>query len=398
MPVAAPAAWLAVASLAVSTFASVTTEFLPVGLLTDIAAGLGVSEGTAGLMITMPAVMATVMGPLLIVLSGRLDRRTVVLVLSALLVVSNALAAVAPNFGTMLVARVLLGICVGGFWTFAPSVVARLVPEALHPRAMSYVLAGISVATVAGVPAGALLGNLAGWRMAFIVAAVLSAIVLVLQLRVLPRMPAERAIPARDLLLPLKRGSGRAVLGVGLLLITGHFVAYTYLRPMLDQIYGVTPPYITAMLLIFGVAGFAGTFLGGHMVSRTLRGTPLLAAAAIAVALVIAASGMGGTPGAVIVLTLWGGAFGLVPVAMTTWMQKAMPDASEAGQALLVCVFQISISTGAFVGGRIADANGVAGSMQLGAALAFVVGIAIIALMRMRPIGGALPVMENGAS
>jgi predicted MFS family arabinose efflux permease len=382
--VPAPAAWLAVASLAVSTFASVTTEFLPVGLLTNIAAGLGVTEGTAGLMITMPAVMAALTGPLLIVLSGRLDRRTVVLVLSALLVASNVLAAVAPNFATMLVARVMLGVVVGGFWTFAPSVVARLVPEPMMPRAMSYVLAGISLATVAGVPAGALLGDLAGWRMAFVVAAVVAAVVLAMQLRLLPRMPAERAIPARDLLVPLTRPGSRAVLGVGLLLITGHFVGYTYLRPMLDQIFGLSPNHITAMLLVFGVAGLVGTFLGGRLVGRSLRGTPLLAAAAIAAALLFATTVGGGLAGAALVTALWGAAFGLVPVAMTTWMQKALPDASEAGQALLVVTFQVSISSGAFVGGRIADASGVAGTLQLGAALAIAAGAVILVLARQR--------------
>ena len=394
-PISTPAAWLAVASLAVSTFASVTTEFLPVGLLTNIAAGLGVSEGTAGLMVTMPAVMAAIMGPLLIVLSGRLDRRTVVLVLSALLVVSNALAAIAPNFATMLVARVMLGIVVGGFWTFAPSIVARLVPEAMQPRAMSYVLAGISLATVAGVPAGALLGDLAGWRTAFVVSGVLAAVVLAMQLRLLPRMPAQRAIPARDLLVPLVRPAARSVLLVTLLMVTGHFLAYTYLRPMLDQIFGLSPSHITAMLLVFGVAGFAGTFVGGRLVGHSLRGTPLLAAALIAAALLFATTATGGLAGAAIVAALWGGAFGLVPVAMTTWMQKALPDASEAGQALLVVAFQISISSGAFVGGQIADASGVVGSLKVGAALAIAAGALILVIGR-KPVVAiqAAPVEE----
>jgi len=389
-PISTPAAWLAVASLAVSTFASVTTEFLPVGLLTNIAAGLGVSEGTAGLMVTMPAVMAAIMGPLLIVLSGRLDRRTVVLVLSALLVVSNALAAIAPNFATMLVARVMLGIVVGGFWTFAPSIVARLVPESMQPRAMSYVLAGISLATVAGVPAGALLGDLAGWRSAFIVSGVLAAVVLAMQLRLLPRMPAQRAIPARDLLKPMLRPAARSVLLVTLLMVTGHFLAYTYLRPMLDQIFGLSPSHITAMLLVFGVAGFAGTFVGGRLVGHSLRGTPLLAAALIAAALLFATTATGGLAGAAIVAALWGGAFGLVPVAMTTWMQKALPDASEAGQALLVVAFQISISSGAFIGGQIADASGVAGSLKVGAALAIAAGALILVIGR-KPVVAIQP-------
>jgi predicted MFS family arabinose efflux permease len=144
------------------------------------------------------------------------------------------------------------------------------------------------------------------------------------------------------------------------------------------------------MLLVFGVAGFAGTFVGGRLVGRSLRGTPLLAAALIASALLFATTATGGLLGAAIVAALWGGAFGLVPVAMTTWMQKALPDASEAGQALLVVAFQISISSGAFVGGQIADASGVAGSLKVGAALAIAAGALILVISR-KPAVGAPP-------
>ena len=155
-------AWLAVGSIAVGTFSMVTTEFLPIGLLTDIATGLDVSDGTAGLMVTIPGVLAAFAGPALIVASGRLDRRTVMIALSALLVASNLLAAIAPNFATMLVARLLLGLCIGGFWTFAPGAATQLVPDMSKARAMSLVLAGVSAATVFGVPAGAFISNFAG--------------------------------------------------------------------------------------------------------------------------------------------------------------------------------------------------------------------------------------------
>ncbi len=263
-PAVFASAWIAVASLAISTFASVTTEFLPIGLLTNIAASLHISEGTAGLMVTMPGIIAALTGPVLIIVSGRLDRRTVLLVLSSLLVVSNLLAALAPNLAIMLSARILLGLCVGGFWTFAPSATSHLVPAALQPRAMSYVLAGISVATIAGVPAGVLLGNLAGWRIAFTVSAFLAAMVLVLQIRVLPPMPPVRAIRPHELLTPLSHSGARLGLIVTLLIVAGHFAAYTYLRPMLHLVFGLSPQEITTLLLVYGVAGFAGTFLGGE--------------------------------------------------------------------------------------------------------------------------------------
>lgn len=370
-------AWLAVASLAISTFSSVTTEFLPIGLLTNIATSLHISEGVAGLMVTMPGLIAALTGPVLIIAAGRLDRRTVLLVLSLLLVVSNLLAALAPNLATMLLARVLLGMCVGGFWTFAPGATGHLVPVALQPRAMSYILAGISVATIAGVPAGAFLGNLAGWRMAFVASAILATTVLVLQTRVLPPMPPARAILLRDLLAPLAHAGARLGLIVTLLIVAGHFAAYTYLRPMLQQVYGLSSDDVTTLLLVYGVAGVAGTFLGGRLVTHSVRGTSLLAALMIASVLLFSAlAGKGLTSGAA-AAAVWGAAFGLVPVSMTTWMLKSLPDSPEAGQALMVSFFQIAISLGALIGGLVVDDFGVGGSLLLGGGLSVLAAVVI---------------------
>ena len=379
------AAWLAVASMAVGTFATVTTEFMPIGLLTNIAEGLGVSEGTAGLMVTTPGIVAALAGPGLIVLSGRLDRRAVLLALSALLVVSNLLAAFAPNFATMLVARFLLGLCVGGFWTFAPSATGHLVPAALLPRAMSLVLAGISVATVFGVPAGALLGNLAGWRATFGVTAALAAVVLMCQAWLLPAMPPARAIGLRDLLTPLARPMARVGLFAVLFLISGHFAAYTYLKPLLQQVFGLSPNAVTGLLLVYGAAGFIGTFTGGSLVARSVRGTTLLAALAIAGVLLVAAlaggqahaGGTGSLAMGTAVVLVWGMAFGLIPVALTSWMIEAVPDAQEAGQALLVSGFQVAIALGAALGGLAVDRRGVSSAILLGSASALVAAVVV---------------------
>jgi len=367
---AALPAWLAVASLGVGAFATVTTEFLPIGLLPSIAATLGVSEGTAGLMVTMPGVVAAVAGPALIVASGRLDRRAVLIALSALLVGSNLLAALAPNFATMLVARLMLGLCVGGFWTFAPGAATFLVPPAEHARAMSYVLTGISVATVAGVPAGSLLSNLMGWRASFAAAALVGAVVLAFQLRLLPAMPPARATGLRDLLTPLVRGGARLGLLVTLFLVAGHFAAYTYLTPLLLQVFRQPPAVVTTLLLVYGVAGFVGTFFGGRLAARGARGITFITAALIALTLLLSALFGGGLVGGVLVVALWGVAFGFLPVAMTTWMLEALPDAPEAGQALLVTAFQVAIASGALVGGLVVDGVGVAGAMWLGGGLA----------------------------
>lgn len=376
------AAWLAVGSIAVGTFAMVTTEFLPIGLLTDIGAGLGVSDGTAGLMVTMPGVLAAIAGPALIVASGRLDRRTVMVTLTTMLVASNLLAALAPNFGTMLVARLLLGLCIGGFWTFAPSAATQLVAPGSRARAMSLVLAGVSAATVLGVPAGALLGTLAGWRAAFGLTGVLAAIVLAVQIWFLPAMPPARAIRPRDLLTPLTRRMAQVGLLAVLFLVAGHFAAYTYLKPLLQQVFGLGAGPVTALLLVYGAVGFVGTFIGGSLVARSVRAAALLAAVLLATALLLATLVGDSFVAAAAVIVTWGVAFGMIPVALTGWMMEAVPDAPEAGQALLVSGFQVAIASGALLGGVIVDGWGISSAMLLSGALVLVAAVIVGGLGR----------------
>jgi predicted MFS family arabinose efflux permease len=381
-PDSSRAAWLAVGSIAVGTFAMVTTEFLPIGLLTDIGAGLQVSDGTAGLMVTMPGVLAAFAGPALIVASGRLDRRTVMVTLTAMLVASNLLAAFAPNFATMLLARLLLGLCIGGFWTFAPSAATQLVASGAQARAMSLVLAGVSAATVLGVPAGALVGTLAGWRAAFGLTGALAAVVLAIQVWLLPAMPPARAIRPRDLLTPLTRRMAQVGLLAVLFLVAGHFAAYTYLKPLLQQVFGLDANGVTTLLLAYGAVGFLGTFVGGTLVARSVRAAALLAAVLLAAALLLSTVvGSGFLAGAAVVVT-WGVAFGMIPVALTGWMMEAVPDAPEAGQALLVSGFQVAIASGALLGGLVVDGQGISSAMLLSGALVLVAAVVVGGLGR----------------
>lgn len=363
--------WLAVGSIAVGTFAMVTTEFLPVGLLTDIAADLNVSVGHAGLMVTVPGLVAAVAGPALIVASGRLDRRLVMIALTVLLTLVNLVGALAPSFGVMLVARVLLGICVGGFWTFAPGIGTQLVPAASQARAMAIILAGISVGTVAGVPAGALLGSLAGWRSAFATTAVLAALVTLAQWWLLPALPATRALRAADLLKPLRLPMAQVGLVAIAFLILGHFAAYTYLKPLLEKVFGLEPAMVAVLLLVYGVVGIAGNFIGGKLVAWNLRLALIAPAALLGMALLAAAISGPGAVSADMVVAAWGLAFGALPVALTAWMIQAVPDAPDAGQAVLVSVFQIALASGALLGGWAVDGYGVPSAMVLGGAMAW---------------------------
>jgi predicted MFS family arabinose efflux permease len=186
-------AWPAVAAIALGSFALVFSEVIPVGLLADISGHLRVSVGTGGLMVVVPAAAAAVAAPLLTLCSARLERRAVLVGLSALVLVSDVIAGLAPGIGVMLAARAVLGIGVGGFWVFGAGAAITLVSEQARGTAMAVVSSGIFLATVASLPAGSLIGTLTTWRAAFAVAAVFAVIAVAAQLAAVPRLGAGHA-------------------------------------------------------------------------------------------------------------------------------------------------------------------------------------------------------------
>ncbi|WP_434606329.1 MFS transporter [Pseudomonas sp. D2-30] len=184
--------WLSVAAVGIGAFVLVTTEFLPVGLLPQVAEEFGISEGQTGLMVTLPGLFAAVTAPLTSLWARAFDKRQVLCVLMALLALSNIVVVFASDLWMLLLGRALLGIAVGGFWTIGGTLGPRLKP--LQPaRATSMIFSGVSLGTVAGVPAGTILGELTGWRTVFGVSAALSVVVMLLLLRTLPTLPAQLA-------------------------------------------------------------------------------------------------------------------------------------------------------------------------------------------------------------
>jgi DHA1 family purine ribonucleoside efflux pump-like MFS transporter len=342
-------------------FGLVMAEFLPASLLTAMSADLGVSDGAAGQAVTATALVGAVAAPALPLLTRRLDRRVVMLALSALLVLSNLLAATAGSLATLLVARVMLGVALGGFWSMSAALAMRLVPAHLFARAMSLILTGVSVATVCAAPVGAWMGDLWGWRSAFVAAGVVSLATLAVQAATLPKLPPRDKPSLRVLGELLRRPPVRVALLAVLLVISGHFAGFTYIRPLMEQVTHLSVGAISGVLLGYGIGGFFGNFAGGWLAGRSERQAIVAGGVLIAVlaaALLVA----GGSPVVTaIAVTLWGFAFGAFPVGFQTWIVRAAPDQAEGAGGLLVAGFQIAIASGAVGGGLLVDRIGALG-------------------------------------
>ena len=371
-------AWAAVVSMTLGVFGLVTAEFLPASLLTPMAADLHVTEGLAGQAVTATATVALVTSLLVSAATRRIDRRIVLLAFSILLTVSNLLVAFAPGLPALLLARVLLGVALGGFWTMSAATVMRLVPEALVPRALSLLFSGVSAATVAAAPLGSYFGDIIGWRGVFLIAAGLGVLALVVQFATLPRMAPSGTTRLRTLAEVLARPQVGLGMFAVLLVFTGHFAFFTYIRPFLETVTGVGITGVSGILLGFGIANFLGTFLGGFLLERSMRLTMMLMPLTMGVlGLGLVAVGAGAVVADTVMVALWGVAFGAVPVAWSTWLTRTVPDEAESAGGLLVAAVQLAIATGAAAGGAVFDVSGALGVFT-GAAFVLLAAAALI--------------------
>ncbi|MFG1818062.1 MFS transporter [Kribbella sp. NPDC049174] len=373
--------WAAPVAMAATVFTVVTAELMPVGLLTPIGSALHVSEGTAGLTLTVTGVVSALAAPVLPLLLGKLDRRSVLVGLMALLGAAGLLAALAPGFGLLAAARVLMGISLGGVWLLTVGLAPRIVPPHAVGPATSLIFSGIGIASVLGIPAGAYVGELIGWRWAFAAVGLLSIVLSVALAFLLPPLPAAAAVKVGDVLAVLKIKQVRVGLALVALVVTGHFSAYTYVRPLLEKLAGISPTLIGSLLLAYGVAGVFGNFLTGSM--RPARAMTFIAAGVAAASLVMPFLGTTLT-GALILLLVWGLAYGGTSVSTQAWGHAAAPSAPEASSAVLVGVYNGSIALGAFTGGQVADHVGTTTVTWLPALLATAALIVVLTNRRQR--------------
>ncbi|MEV0322587.1 MFS transporter [Streptomyces sp. NPDC050658] len=376
--------WPAVLAVTAGIFSIVTTEILPIGLLTPIGDTFAASDGTAGLMMTLPGLLAAVAAPVVTVGARGVDRRRMLCLLMVVLALADFLAAWAPAYWLMMVSRVLVGLVIGAFWSIGSGLADRLVPQAQAGRATAVIFSAVPLGSVLGVPAGTFLGQLAGWRAAFTAMGVLTLLVLAALLRTLPPLPPQRATRLTVLRELLGTARVRVGLAATFLIVTAHFGTYTYVTPFLADVTDAGPGLITAFLLAYGVAGIAGNFLAGAWARREPRRTFAAAATLLAGATLLLPVIGANQYAALALLLLWGLAYGAVPVCSQTWFVGAAPQAPEAASVLFTSSFQATMSLGALAGGIVVDSASTRLVMALGG-IAALLAAATVSASRLRP-------------
>ncbi len=363
--------WMGV--LAMLGAAMVTAEIISGSMMPLMAEGLGTSEGMIGQAVTASAIVAIFTSLSIGKLCGNHDRRTILIVMSLFLVVSNLGVAFAPSVWIMLAFRLVLGAAIGIVWGLMPAVVLRLAPPGAFPRSFARTMLGVAAAGVIAAPSAAYLGDLFSWRAVYLGATVLAVIATAMLVLWIPSLPAEHGTRERNLRGTL-RLPGLLVGMAGVMLMFGGMQSFFgYLVPFLESVTGLEPAGVSVALLLYGVMGTAGNLIAPRFLNKSIRWTLVIASATMSALLLLLLGAGSLVLPTVLILMAWACARSHVGVGANSWIAHTFPDHLEGAGGILVAVIQGSMMIGAIVGGVLIDSVGanappVASALLLGLA------------------------------
>lgn len=344
--------WIALIVLSLSSFAIVTTELAPIGLLSALAHDLNQSEAITGLIVTGYGWVAAISALCSIVLLIRFPRKMVLMIMLLILAISNIIVAYSSSFNMIFSARIIGAIAHGSFWALIGAVAYSLVPKHKLGLATSIIFSGVSVASILGVPLASYLTQLSSWRLAFEFLGLLSFIVCILILLFVPKIPDQAPLASGFFKKVLQHSTLNRLFILTALIISSHFAAFTFIEPFLSQIAQLESGQITLLLLVFGLAGLIGNILAGKLIDRHLH-TIILVSLVFISGSVFAFGYLGYQVTlsiAIVFLALWGVSIASIFVGLQTWVLKQADDLASAASAIYVAVFNASIGLGALIG------------------------------------------------
>lgn len=362
-------AWLAVVTLGISSFAIVTTELAPIGLLSPLAAEFGKTEGMAGLIVTAYAWVAALAALLSALFLGRLPRKPLLVGLMLILTLSSALAGMGTEFSTLLVARMVGALAHGAFWAMIGTIGAQLVPAKKIGLATSIIFGGVSVASVLGVPLASLLTQLDGWRTAFHVISVLSLLTTFAIAWTVPRLASSASVNMDALRSILRNRTFQRIYLATTCAIMAHFAAFTFIEPLLSSSLSLSLSRVSALLLVFGIAGVVGNVISGKYIDRHLKILVLLSLSLMALSVLAVGNLPTGSSTLLVaaLLFVWGASVAIVFVGFQSWILREAGEAALPASAIYVAIFNAAIGAGALAGAAVLSLTSLNGLMAIAA-------------------------------
>lgn len=337
--------------LAIAAFVIVTTEFLMVGLLPALARDLSISIATAGQLVTLFAIVVMFFGPPLTAWLAHVERKRLFMTILALFAVSNAVAALAPNFWVLAVARIIPALALPVFWGTASETAAQLAGVERAGKAVSTVYLGISAAMLLGIPLGTVAGDAMGWRGAFWVLAIMSLLIAVLLHCFMPAMVAGQRVGLAQQVRILRDPAFVANVLLSVAVFTAMFTGYTYLAELLEKVAHVPSVHVGWWLMGFGAVGLLGNRLGGIWVDRKPLATTALFSVVLAIGMLATVLMAAQPAGLALALGVWGIAnTALYPICQIRVMKSA-PHAQALAGTINVSAANGGIALGALLGG-----------------------------------------------
>lgn len=379
-------AWLRVVTLAIAAFIFNTTEFVPVGLLSDIAESFQMETAQVGIMLTIYAWVVALMSLPFMLLTSQMERRRLLIGLFVLFIASHVLSFMAWNFTVLVISRIGIAFAHAVFWSITASLAIRLAPAGKRAQALSLIATGTALAMVLGLPIGRIVGQYFGWRTTFFAIGMGALVTLVCLVKLLPKLPSEHSGSLKSLPLLMRRPALMSIYLLTVIVVTAHYTAYSYIEPFVQVVAGFSANFATLLLLILGGAGIIGSVLFGKLGNQHASTLVSSAIGLLLACLVLLLPASGSESQLAILSLFWGVAIMIIGLGMQVKVLALAPDATDVAMSLFSGIFNLGIGAGALVGNQISLHVSMSAIGYLGAIPALVALIWSLLIFRKWPV------------
>lgn len=376
--------WLPVISLTFSTFIFNTSEFIPIGLLSDIASDFAITESKAGMLITVYAwIVALASLPLMLAFS-KTENKKLMLSIVALFIASHILSGFSTSYYMLMLSRAGVACAHAIFWSIVTPLAVRVAPEGRRSTALSLIVTGSSVAMIVGLPLGRAVGLLVGWRATFLLIAALSAIVFIILAVSLPKTPSDNDVSIKSLPALLRTPGLGGIYLLTVIIITGHYTSYSYIEPFLAQVAGMSNTLITIVLSIFGIVGIIGSYFFAKYFDRHQFTFIRFAVVGISIFTLLLLPSAINTATVILTCILWGLAINSYNLSFQSEILQVAPHGTAIAMSIYSGIYNVGIGAGALVGGNVCSYMGISNIGYVGGAIGLVASAYCI--LRLIPI------------